>query len=265
MSRVELVHWNPRGWQRSGFASSPAGWFRRVNNFGDLLGPVIAKRLVADRLGPARAARNARLVSVGSILRMASDGDTVWGTGINGKSVGLPLPATRLDVRAVRGPRTRQYLVDQGFDAPEIYGDPGLLVGRLWQRSEFLEASSRRDVLVVPNLNDLPLFDSEDPRLLDPTSSLKSCLIQIASSDLVIGSSLHAIVLAESFGIPARLIASVHEPEFKYRDYFEGSGRRDVEIAGDAEDALRMGGGAALTWDAEPLLNAFPYDLWAVR
>lgn len=262
MPRVELVHWNPRTWQRAGFTGSPTRWLTRVNNFGDLLGPVIARELVRDRLGHAKPPRNRRLVSVGSILRMARDGDTVWGTGINGKSVHQPLPASRLDVRAVRGPRTRTYLAEQGIASPEVFGDPGLLVGRLWPRETLIDERSRRPLLIVPNLNDFASFRSDDDRILNPTAPLHECLVQIASSEFVIGSSLHAIVLAESFGIPARLIASAHEPEFKYRDYFEGSGRYEVEIAGDIQDAVRMGGAQRPSWDAGPLLAAFPYDLW---
>jgi pyruvyltransferase len=84
----------------------------------------------------------------------------------------------------------------------------------------------------------------------------------IAASEFVTGSSLHAIVIAESLGIPARLMRSSHEPEFKYLDYYLGSGRRGYEAAGSAGEAMARGGEPAPRWDPDPLLAAFPRDLW---
>jgi pyruvyltransferase len=84
----------------------------------------------------------------------------------------------------------------------------------------------------------------------------------IAASDFVTGSSLHAIVIAESLGIPARLITSGAEPAFKYDDYFQGSGRAGFEPAGSVKEALALGGEPPISWDSGTLLGAFPADLW---
>lgn len=83
----------------------------------------------------------------------------------------------------------------------------------------------------------------------------------IAASKLVVGSSLHAIVIAESFGVPARLVASGSESLFEYQDHYEGTGRPDFQVAPTIEDAMWMGG-ENFDWDPVPLVNAFPIDLW---
>ncbi|GIG22671.1 GumL protein [Cellulomonas chitinilytica] len=258
-SDVQVVHWNPRRWTRAplGVLIRHRG---RVGNFGDLLGPAIVRRLVADAgLSHARPAPR-RLVTVGSILRLAQDGDTVWGTGANGKSVAEPYPFTHLDVRAVRGPLTRALLESKGIDAPAVYGDPGLLVGMLWPDLATLRDPSG-PVLVVPNFHELATRRLR-PGELDPRSDLDVCLRRIARSSLVVGSSLHGLVVAESLGIPARRVRYVSEPSFKYDDYYAGTGREQHTPASSVAEALEMGGEAGPRWDPAALVAAFPRDLW---
>ncbi|MHA7171695.1 polysaccharide pyruvyl transferase family protein [Arthrobacter monumenti] len=194
-------------------------------------------------------------------MHYASDGDVVWGTGVNGKALGKRISARRLDIRGVRGPLTRNHLIKRGFDVPPRYGDPGLLLGTLWPR-RMLECNQlRRSVSVFPNFNDFRAWTG-DPLVVDPTSPLQHCLRIIASSDLVVGSSLHAIVVAESLGIPARLVESQAEPTFKYRDYLLGTGRSGALIAPSNKDAIRMGGMDIPQLDIATVLDTFPEELW---
>jgi pyruvyltransferase len=261
---VELFHWNPRRYRLPGRLGHLGRFGPRVGNFGDLLGPSIVRE-VASRAGidisiPVAGAHS-QLMSIGSVMHFARDNAVVWGTGINGKALELAPEVSRLDIRAVRGPLTAERLADQGFDVPQVYGDPGLLVGELWPRAELAAGRPARAICVVPNLNDLPLYGGQ-PNVLDPRTSLQRCLGVIASSELVVGSSLHGIIVAESLGIPARLITSPSEPDFKYRDYYAGSGRASFTPAPDVRSALAMGGEPGITWSSDKLLAAFPLDLW---
>lgn len=259
---VNVVHWNPRKQRNVGWLGRFLPRHPRPNNFGDLLGPVIVDKLVGDAgitVNPKR--KHVRLLTVGSIIRMAEDGDVVWGSGVNGKSLHQSYLFRDLDVRAVRGPLTAEFLRKKGIDVPEVYGDPGLLVGRLWSREEFLDAGPEVPITVVPNLNDLVDFESS-AHTLHPSTDLFVCMSRIARSQFVTGSSLHAIILAESWGIPARLIASSHEPSFKYEDYYFGSGRQGYAAAKNVHSAVEMGGEPAPIWQSKPLIDAFPYDLW---
>lgn len=183
----------------------------------------------------------------------------MWGAGVNGKIGANEHSFSRLDVRAVRGPFTRAFLQERGVEAPEVYGDPGLLVSRVFPEFKTQEAD-RRGVVVVPNLNDG--VDRRDSRVLDPTSPLDGCLRVIAKSSLVVGSSLHAIVVAESFGVPARLVRSQNEHRLKYDDYYSGTGRADYVVAGSVDEAIEMGGEVPPSYDASALVAAFPSELW---
>ncbi|WP_026911201.1 polysaccharide pyruvyl transferase family protein [Patulibacter minatonensis] len=255
MTTVEIVHWNPR---RRVSRFLPRRIARPVNNFGDLVGPWVVGELLRRRgIAVDSARRPARLVAVGSILHLAADGDVVWGAGINGKVLSLAPGVARLDVRAVRGPRTREFLAGLGHDVPDVYGDPGALVGALWTAPV---ARDGRDLTVVPNLNDVDRFPAH-PAMVHPRTDLMSIVAAIAASRLVVGSSLHAIVIAESFGVPARLVRSVAEPAFKYDDYYGGTGRPTYRPATTVEEAVELGGEPPAVLDPR-LLEAFPADLW---
>jgi pyruvyltransferase len=79
----------------------------------------------------------------------------------------------------------------------------------------------------------------------------------------VLASSLHALIVAEAYGIPARYVRlSDHESIFKYNDYYLGTGRQQDKIATSVDEAVEMGGFAPPQFDASKLLKAFPFDLW---
>ena len=263
MGSIDIVHWNPSRPVFRGRLGKHIPVKRPVNNFGDLLGPIIVNRIL-ELNGVSSAVshdESRRLVAVGSILRMARDNDVVWGTGVNGKSLDGVYDFSTLDVRAVRGPLTAEFLAGRGIASPAVYGDPGLLVGTLWGSDFWKDGLPAREITIIPNLNDAAAL-ARDPRYISPRSEVMSVIKSIARSSFVTGSSLHAIVVAESFGIPARLIKAQKEPDFKYRDYYLGTGRAGFQAAGSVEEAIEMGGEQPPIWSSEPLLKAFPFDLW---
>lgn len=257
---VSVIHFNTTKPIGRGYLRRWRGPREPLNNFGDMLAPELVSRIVAQR-GLQERATDRRLVTVGSIMSLTKPGDVVWGTGVNGKSMSVGA-APALDVRAVRGPRTAALLRRVGAQVPAVYGDPALLWSRYWTRQSYaLDGVQARGVIVVPNYNDLARY-REDDRVVSPRQDFHTVIGEIARSDFVCGSSLHAIVLAESFGIPARLIRSRAEPRFKYDDYYAGTGRPCYRAARSIEEAIVLGGEPAPQFDAEALLASFPNDLW---
>jgi pyruvyltransferase len=264
MPQVEVFSWNPR---RSRLPHSLTRWLpieigRRINNFGDLLGPLMVARILAmHQIDVRTASSDRRLLSVGSVLHFARDHDVIWGTGVNGKRPDRDYAFSTLDVRAVRGPRTHDFLSGRGIDAPAIFGDPVLLLPIVMPELVSWSRAKQYSLTVVPNFNDLSAYESTSI-LLNPQSPVEVCLRRLAQSEFVVGSSLHAIVVAESLGIPARLVSSPVEDSFKYEDYYLGTGRPDAEIAHTVKEAVRMGGERGPIFDPTQLLDAFPFDLW---
>ena len=231
-------------------------------NYGDHLARVIAQAAAARRgltLDEEIAAPH-RLFTVGSVLHFARDGDTVWGSGVNGKIALERIGARRLDIRAVRGPKTAAVLRKLGMTVPDVYGDPALLLPKLFP--DRFKPDPVRDYVIVPNLHDLALIEDRE-RLVSPLMGWNRCVAAIVSARFVVASSLHGIILAEAFGIPARFTRfSPTESAFKYDDYAQGTGRSTLEPATSVEQALDMGGHPPIAFDADRLLASFPYDLW---
>lgn len=263
MARVELFHWNPRRLIAGPYLRKFVRIRMRVNNFGDLLGPIVVKALLKRHgINPDDSVSSpARLITIGSVLHLCTDGDVIWGTGLNGKVEEKRHTFAELDVRAVRGPLTRQFLQTRGIHVPEVYGDPALLTPLLIPGVRRWAATKIHDVTVVPNYRDVgdKRFGSA---FLDPRKPLWNCLRRIAQSRLVVGSSLHALIIAESLNIPARAIRSNTESEIKYADYYGGTGRSRFTMASNVGEAIQMGGEPPLQWSCRELLEAFPIDLW---
>lgn len=263
MGNVDVLSWNPVR-----VTEGEAGP-RLVNNFGDLIGPLLIERMLGSVASDGSEPSTAPvLVSVGSILHFAPPGAVVWGTGVNFKlSSKLPSQLATLDIRAVRGPYSARAITAGGGVAPRVFGDPALLLPRYMPELHHWGRAGSGRLLVVPNLNDLDTMSDvardHGYEVLDPRGPLRSVLRAVAQSGFVVGSSLHAIVIADSLGIPARFVASSAEGAFKYRDYLAGTGRPLTRIAPDVETAIELGGHAGVDVDLDELKASFPRDLWA--
>ena len=267
---TQIVHWNPRVATRlSRRMPGALGPMlrRRVRNFGDLLGPIIVRRILEERslMNPST---ERRLLTVGSILHMARTGDVVWGSGRNGKIGEEHHSFEDLDVRSVRGPLTAQWLRSRGIRAPETFGDPAILIPLLFPDLASPELAGPEGapagaITFVPNLNDVEfgvLPDGVDH--LDPRGDPFTIMRRLARSRFVVASSLHAIIIADAFGVEARLVRTAKEPEFKYADHYLGTGRPDFRMADSVAEALRLGGEPPMQADTATLLAAFPDDLF---
>ena len=264
---VDVFAWNP---VRPHFVPRPGrhpSLRLHAENFGDLLARRIVRRMLELRSGPVSVATDVQLLSVGSVLHLGREGAVVWGTGRNPKIPEHRHRWSNLDVRAVRGPLTASFLRARGVEVPNVQGDPALLAAQLLPELRASPTDDRYPVTVIPNLNERGRFRSErHPAtwLLDPSQPLETVLRRIAASELVVTSSLHALVIADSFGVPARQVSPVREHPDKYRDYFEGTGRSQPRPAVDVNEALRLGGVEPPVLDTGALKAAFPYDLWGL-
>lgn len=251
----EIVWWQPRRKRRS--------LYRRLYNVGDLLSPFLCDAILATRgrgLDPARRPPH-RLLAIGSILHLAADGDVVWGAGVNGKVALDHIRARRLDVRAVRGPRSAAVLRGMGIDVPDVFGDPGLLVSRFLP----LHEERRHAVAVVPHFNQRwPRLRWPGRRIVSPRLGVADFCRALGCSRLVVSSSLHGLVVAESYGVPAVFWDNGSgEDLFKYRDYYEGTGRPEFPRGRTIAECLALGGAPPPRVDLDRLLAAFPFDHFA--
>lgn len=237
----------------------------RLNNFGDLLGPIIVKAIMKEKIKNSNPKfLPNKFLTVGSILHYAEDGDHIWGTGINGKKKDIPYPIKNLNVTLVRGPLTRKFLVNLGIECPEIYGDPGLLLSNLFPRYQKNNNNSDPKILFIPNYNESHLdYKVNSVKTISPLNPIKDIIDAIANSEFVISSSLHAVIIAESYGIGARFLNVKRESPFKYIDYLQGTGRFEYLPAESIEHAMNIGPQSKPIFNIKKLLNSFPKYLYS--
>ena len=197
-----------------------AFWWDGHPNFGDALTPWLLPHLgVVPVL--ARPS-DAQVAGVGSILEMLPEqfAGVIWGSG---SMYGLPLRLPDATVAAVRGPLTRD-LLDVGQQASVALGDPGLLVAWLMRRPSVKHALG-----VVPHGShrgrpEFAALASAAPGEVSQVLTYQPVhhvLRHIASCEAILTTSLHGLIVADSFGIPAAwaMPEELMGGRFKFEDY----------------------------------------------
>lgn len=209
----------------------PLFWWIRPSpgNMGDWLSPYILSK-TTNRSVYYSNTQESRIVALGSIAKFARDNDFVWGSGISSEDTAL---SPKADYLAVRGPHTAIAVKKSGGVAPEVFGDPGILMPSLFMPSTKRE--SGRFGLVrhfVHQDCDIDIGDDivDINILLSSPADIENFISQLNKCEAVVTTSLHVMILCISYNIPCRLIdiegesRSVHGDGIKYRDFYEGVG-----------------------------------------
>lgn len=198
-------------------------------NYGDVLGKYLVEKISGKKVvfaWPKKFSVNDWFtpiyVTVGSILANVNQKCIVWGSGIINQEIKIK-NATFL---AVRGPQTRNFLLKLGYDVPEVYGDPALLLPRYFNPT----VVKKYKFGLVPHYNDFRIVqdwfkDRDDVHLIDMmTNDIESKTIEFLECEKIISSSLHGIIIAHAYGIPAvwqKFSDKVFGDDIKYKDYIE--------------------------------------------
>lgn len=247
---------------------------RQHQNIGDWLSFIIIDEMLKmnniDIKKPVSKTKH--LYGIGSQLLGFQDA-TIWGGGFakNLQYSKLLTPYKlihrfyhKTDIRAVRGPLSKYNFDILGINCPEIYGDPALLLPLFYTPAQSYKC---KPFIIVPHYNDYNKYDDYDNVLNTFTDDWKRFVDELCSADLIISSSLHGIILAEAYGIPAIMIKnSTTENIFKYQDYYHSTGRTEFPIATSIEEALNITPSIPNTQIIKEiqknLIQSFPYDLW---
>ncbi|TMQ04284.1 MAG: polysaccharide pyruvyl transferase family protein [Deltaproteobacteria bacterium] len=236
-------------------------------NFGDALTPWLIER-ITGRYPRFVAADDARpkILVVGSIIGYADASCTVWGSGIIDRRDTIGRGARLL---AVRGPLTRARALACGVPCPEVYGDPALLLPR-WYRPQ---APVAHELGLIAHFADRPRLGDAWQRIaalrvIDIQDPIASVIDQIAGCARIASSSLHGIIAAHAYGIPAVWIKFADLPsgdDSKFHDYYLSIGRpppaplrlhyAEPDAAAIARAPAEPPGGL----DLDPLWRACPF------
>jgi pyruvyltransferase len=251
MSFRKYFWWNPAA------AGHP---FR--HNFGDDLFFHIATKLLGSQPAWGGLESKERLVFLGgSVLQFIRRGDICWGAGLREGE----MPDARfhqVDVAACRGRLTEERLDPFLRGNRPALGDPGILTARLFPE---WNSEKKRPVGFVPHFSEFESFSnmSLPGPVIDPRQPAHVVVPQITQCQTIVASSLHGLIVAEAFNIPAIPIETGRlnpEPSFKYEDYYSVTNRSfsphsNLSQAISAAESARVPSHAEL---CQRLLEAFP-------
>lgn len=248
---------------------------RDAYNLGDYFGVIVVNWMLQRKgLSLDDYVENKKhLLTVGSGAVKSYQNMTVWGSGVERE---LPQRFRRffqrswyrkLDIRAVRGPKSREYLMRLGHKVPEVYGDPAILMPLIY--SDLTGGGDKGyDISIIPQLVTEKGIREKYPDahiISMNTNDYKSVIDQIVQSKLIISSSLHGVILADAYGVPSVWYRGLGKDiDFKYLDYYASTGRKPETIPTTIEEAMNVE--PLPLPDLKPLqeglLKSFPYDLW---
>lgn len=185
-------------------------------NLGDVLTPIIMSHFGYELEWVPIA--QARFLGIGSIIRFARSDMTIFGSGAMRMS---DTPSPKARYLAVRGPLTRQVVLRGGGRCPEVYGDPALLLPLVHNTP----VEKKYDIGLVPHyidMDDVQVKNSSLP-IINPLNANPLLVVdQIRACRSIISSSLHGIIVAHAYGIPAawvRLGNRLNGDDTKFRDH----------------------------------------------
>lgn len=179
---------------------------------------------------------------IGSIIPWWINGNTyVWGSGI--KSTDAVFYHKPRKVYAVRGPLTRQALVDNGVECPEIYGDPALLAPLAYSPQINTPHMKKFRFGIILHENDysdtnrINFADCHDESItfidICYYSNWTDVIDRMCQCKCIISSSLHGLILADAYRVPsiwAKFNYDFGSGYVKFHDYFLTVGRDSEEI-----------------------------------
>lgn len=197
-------------------------------NYGDLLGKYLVEKIsnrsvtwVQPKKQWFKTLFNPVYVTIGSVLSQVNNKCIVWGSGIitRGQVV------ENAKFLAVRGPKTRERLIEQGYHVPAVYGDPAILLPKYYNPI----VSKKYKYGIIPHYRDYKLvtelFKSDNEvQIIDlMTNDVEQTTDQILQCERIISSSLHGVIVSHVYQIPAlwlKFSNKLFGDDVKFEDYF---------------------------------------------
>lgn len=237
----------------SAYIEKEKGFFSH-NNWGDdinlfFLEEITSRKIIVKNSTFLSKKLPIKSVScIGSIIGFFDDKYlNVWGSGLLGpdyiKGIKNGIANTNRNeciklgnIFSVRGKLTRDVLISNGFECPPIYGDPALLLSRFYFPS--IEKKYKLGIILhyVDENNQVVLeYEKQHADVLiikmRGYNDWHEIPIKILSCSRILSSSLHGLIVSDSYGIPnswARFSENISGGSFKFLDYFS-SVNRNIE------------------------------------
>ena len=207
-------------------ASHKLWWWRSTKsyNFGDEITPWLFEKMFGFHQDTAAKLTEPNiLLAVGSIMRLANEKNEVWGSGIRNIDQSDFKKAKKF--HAVRGLFTRARILEMGWECPEVYGDPGLLLPDYY--NPILE--KKHKLGVIPHIVDFEELnahfkDMEGVKMINLESNdIEGISRDVLECDHIVSTSLHGVITAVAYGVPVRWYKcsdKITGDDIKFYDFF---------------------------------------------
>jgi pyruvyltransferase len=248
----------------------------QMRNWGDSINPIFSSFLTTKRIVSVdidafnrypSSYHGVMYLGIGSIIHHARKNVVIWGSGLQ---EAFTLKERPLNICAVRGPMTRDVLLQQGLECPEIYGDPALLLPQFYKPSD---NKKKYKLGIVSHIKDLrsPFFDKykddQGVKFISMRSHGLGLIDEIVQCEAIASTSLHGLVVADAYQIPALWIKvsnNIPGHDFKFYDYHAsiGAGQAPALVVNGKQPISELVGrcqSRPLNVDLDALLSCCPY------
>lgn len=239
-------------------------------NLGDKLTPVVFEYLKKQyHLSDVNVKKPIHLNMIGSIIAFKNYDAIIWGSGLlndsiikrNYKHKRIP----RYDIRAVRGPLTRNCLISYGYNCPDVFGDPAILLPLFYNPSSI---EKKYKISIIKHYKDKSAIPNGFHEINIVTDDYKFVVDEINASELVVSSSLHGLILAETYGIPTIWYKLENKDIFKFMDWYLSIGVDNPATTSDLSNLSlnkNINLKSRINSLVEPLIKTFPFELWKIK
>ena len=205
---------------------------------------------------------------VGSILSGASANKNlvVYGSGFISSSESIINEPS--EILAVRGKLTAERIQDSIGYCPKCYGDPAVL----YKHFHTPHRDKKYKLGIIPHWSDYKKIanlyaSNKDVKIIDVDLSGKDFIDKICSCQYIASSSLHGLIMADTYGIPnvwLKMLSGLHSDDFKYYDYYSvvESDREPISLTeiNKVDDICSLSELSHRQIDDNKLLNACPFN-----
>ncbi len=202
---------------------------RDKENYGDLLSKYLVEKIsgrpvkfVHPKKQPWYRRNKEHYLAIGSILHHATENSFVWGSGI----IDRKHHVAPCKFGAVRGPQTRKFLLNLGYECPEVYGDPALLLPKYFNPN----VEKKYAIGILPHYHDYKevaktFKDEPEILVIDMMCiDVEEVTKQILQCKKTISSSLHGLIVSHAYQIPSvwvQFSSILFGDGVKFVDYLE--------------------------------------------
>lgn len=200
-------------------------FFSKEKNVGDILNPYLVGRLFNISCIQRQKGRSPNLLAIGSVMHEATLSSYIWGSGFISRK-DLPKKLDPKKIKALRGALSVELLNEKyGINLGDLpLGDPAILMPLVYKP----KTNKKYKIGIVAHYVDkdkIPesIHSNPEIKLIDVQQDPESFVDDLMECSHIVSSSLHGLILADTYGIPNKWIVLSDRlvgGDFKFNDYY---------------------------------------------